>query len=168
VATVMSNIGLDVALRDHGVRLVRVKVGDRFVVEEMVRGGFALGGEQSGHIVFLEHGTTGDGLVTALSVLALIVESGKKLSELRQVMRRFPQVLVNVPVKERRDLESLPALQKVIAHVSKQLGKRGRVLVRYSGTEALVRVMVEGEQPAQVERFVEEIAATVRDQLAAG
>jgi phosphoglucosamine mutase len=168
VATVMSNIGLDVALRDHGVRLVRVKVGDRFVVEEMVRGGFALGGEQSGHIVFLEHGTTGDGLVTALSVLALIVESGKKLSELRQVMRRFPQVLVNVPVKERRDLESLPALQKVIAHVSKQLGKRGRVLVRYSGTEALVRVMVEGEQPGQVERFVEEIAATVRDQLAAG
>jgi phosphoglucosamine mutase len=168
VATVMSNIGLDVALREHGVRLVRVKVGDRYVVEEMVRGGFALGGEQSGHIVFLEHGTTGDGLVTALAVLALIVESGKRLSELRTAMRRFPQVLVNVPVKERRDLESLPVLQKVIAHVSKQLGKRGRVLVRYSGTEALVRVMVEGEQTAQVERFVEEIAATVRDQLAAG
>jgi phosphoglucosamine mutase len=168
VATVMSNIGLDVALRERGVGLVRVRVGDRFVVEEMLRGGYGLGGEQSGHIVFLEHGTTGDGLVTALAVLALLVESGKRLSELRTVMRRFPQVLVNVPVRQRRDLESLPALQKVIAHVSRQLGKRGRVLVRYSGTEALVRVMVEGEQLKQVQGFVEEIAATVREQLAAG
>jgi phosphoglucosamine mutase len=167
VATVMSNVGLDVALRAHGVRLVRVQVGDRYVVEEMVRSGYVLGGEQSGHIVFLEHGTTGDGLLTGLAVLALVVEGGRPLSEMRRVMTRFPQALVNVPVRERRDLQTLPDVQKVIAHVNEQLGERGRVLVRYSGTEALVRVMVEGEQRPQVERFVEEIAAALRSTLAA-
>jgi phosphoglucosamine mutase len=168
VATVMSNLGLDLALREHGIALVRVQVGDRFVVEEMVRGGYLLGGEQSGHIVFLEHGTTGDGLVTALAVLALMVESGKPLSELRQVMRRLPQRLVNVKVRERRDLAGLPGVQGVIDRVSRDLGTRGRVLVRYSGTEPLVRVMVEGEQAAQVERYCEEIAAALRAHVGVG
>jgi phosphoglucosamine mutase len=165
VATVMSNVGLDVALQEHGIKLERSPVGDRYVVEQMLAGGFGLGGEQSGHIVFLEHGTTGDGLVTALALLALLVESGQSLSQARQVMRRFPQIMVNVPVAERRDLDSLPADQQVIADVSQRLGRRGRVLVRYSGTEALVRVMVEGEERAQVEQFVQEIATTLRIHL---
>jgi len=168
VATVMSNLGLDLALRERGIGLVRVQVGDRFVVEEMLRGGYLLGGEQSGHIVFLEHGTTGDGLVTALAVLALMVESGKPLSELRKVMRRLPQRLVNVKVRERRDLAQLPAVQGVIERVSRDLGARGRVLVRYSGTEPLVRVMVEGEHTAQVERYCEEIAAALREHVGVG
>jgi phosphoglucosamine mutase len=165
VATVMSNLGLDLALRERGIGLTRVQVGDRFVVEEMLRGGFVLGGEQSGHIVFLEHGTTGDGLVTALAVLALMVETGKPLSELRRVMQRLPQRLVNVKVRERRDLDSLPGVQGVIDRVRSDLGGRGRVLVRYSGTEPLVRVMVEGEHSAQVERFCEEIAAALRESV---
>jgi phosphoglucosamine mutase len=168
VATVMSNLGLDLALRERGIRLVRVQVGDRFVVEEMLRGGYQLGGEQSGHVVFLEHGTTGDGLVTALAVLALMVESGKPLSELRRVMRRLPQRLVNIAVRERRDLASLPAVQGVIDRISRSLGARGRVLVRYSGTEPLVRVMVEGEHSAQVERYCEEIAAALREHVGTG
>jgi len=167
VATVMSNLGLDLALREQGIALVRVQVGDRFVVDEMVRGGYQLGGEQSGHVVFLEHGTTGDGLVTALSVLALMVESGKPLSVLRQAMRRLPQRLVNVAVRERRDLSALPAVQGAIDRVNRALGSRGRVLVRYSGTEPLVRVMVEGEQVAQVERYCEEIAAALRESVGA-
>jgi len=167
VATVMSNLGLDLALREHHIALTRVQVGDRFVVEEMLRGGFLLGGEQSGHVVFLEHGTTGDGLVTALGVLALMVESGRPLSRLRGVMRRLPQRLVNVRVRERRDLATLPSVQGAITRVSAALGDRGRVLVRYSGTEPLVRVMVEGEQLAEVERYCEEIAAALREHVGA-
>ena len=165
VATVMSNLGLDLALRAHGISLTRVQVGDRFVVEEMVRGGHQLGGEQSGHIVFLEHGTTGDGLVTALGVLAVMVETGKPLSVLRRVMQRLPQRLVNVRVRERRELATLPAVQRVIDRISGDLGTRGRVLVRYSGTEPLVRIMVEAEQVAQVERYCEEIAEALRESV---
>jgi phosphoglucosamine mutase len=165
VATVMSNLGLDLALRAHGIGLTRVQVGDRYVVEEMVRGGHQLGGEQSGHVVFLEHGTTGDGLVTALAVLAVMVETGRTLSQLRTVMQRLPQRLVNVRVRERRELDALPGVQRVIARVTRDLGDRGRVLVRYSGTEPLVRVMVEGEQIVQVERYCEEIAAALRQHV---
>ena len=165
VATVMSNIGLDIALQEHGINVVRVQVGDRYVVEEMVRGGYSLGGEQSGHIVCLEHGTTGDGLVTALAVLALMQESGRPLSTLRRVMLKFPQKLVNLPVRERRDLSAMPSVQATISRITNELGNRGRVLVRYSGTEPLIRVMVEGEHPPQVEAYVEEIAAALRQQL---
>lgn len=165
VATVMSNIGLDIALRERNINVIRVQVGDRYVVEEMLRGGYTLGGEQSGHLVLLEHGTTGDGLVTALSVLAIMVESGKPLSELRRVMHKFPQKLLNLRVPEKRDLSSVAAVQQVIARVGKELGDRGRVLVRYSGTESLIRIMVEGEDPPQVERFVGEIATTLRQHL---
>jgi len=165
VATVMSNLGLELALRERAIKLVRVQVGDRYVVEEMVRGGFVLGGEQSGHVVFLEHGTTGDGLVTALAVLALMAESGKSLSELRRVMHRLPQRLVNVRVRERRALAQLPDVQQVVDRITRELGQRGRVLVRYSGTEPLVRIMVEGEQPGDVERYCEEIAAALRESV---
>lgn len=166
VATVMSNLGLEVALREHGVRLVRVAVGDRYVVEEMRRGGYVLGGEQSGHLVCLDHSTTGDGLLTALRVLALMIEKGKPLSELRRVMQRFPQALVNVTVRERRNLGEVASVSQAIARARAELGERGRVLVRYSGTEPLVRVMVEGDRPQVVDRLVHEIAESVRAELA--
>ncbi len=166
VATVMSNIGLEVALRERGIRLIRVAVGDRYVVEEMRRSGYVLGGEQSGHIVCLDESTTGDGLLTALKVLALMIESGKPLSELRKVMQRFPQKLVNVRVRERRDLDEIASVAKAIDAANSELGDRGRVLVRYSGTEPLVRVMVEGDRPELVDRLVDDIAGTVRTALA--
>jgi phosphoglucosamine mutase len=162
VATVMSNVGMEVALRERGIVVSRVQVGDRYVVEEMQRSGYVLGGEQSGHIVFLEHGTTGDGLLTALAVLALMVETGKPLSELRCVMQKFPQSLLNVEVNARRDLDSLQEVRAAISRASARLRDRGRVLVRYSGTEPLVRVLVEGEDLAEVQGLAADIAAAVR------
>jgi phosphoglucosamine mutase len=168
VATIMSNLGLHVAMRDKNVRIVTTPVGDRYVVEEMVRGGYNLGGEQSGHIVFLDHNTTGDGLITALSVLALLVEKGRPLSELRRVMTRFPQVLLNVPIANKPDLKTVPAVTAAVARVEKVLGERGRVLVRYSGTEALLRIMIEGEREGQIRELAEGIAATAREALGAG
>src|SRR6185436_2235656 len=150
VTTVMSNLGLHLAMRERGIRVVTTPVGDRHVVEEMVRGGFNLGGEQSGHIVFLDHNTTGDGLITALAVLALLVEKGRPLSELRRIMRRLPQVLLNVRVASRQDVESVPAIAAAIAEGKATLGERGRILVRYSGTEPLLRIMVEGEQESDI------------------
>ncbi len=165
VATVMSNLGLDVAVQDLGGRVVKVAVGDRYVVEEMRGSGYNLGGEQSGHVVFLDHTTTGDGLITFLAVVAVMLERGRPLSELKKVMRKFPQVLINVPVREKKDLAFLPAVQTVIEGVSRDLGDRGRVLVRYSGTEPLLRVMVEGEHEEQVRRYAEEIAEVVQSHL---
>ena len=142
----MSNLGLELALRERGIALVRVQVGDRYVVEEMVRGGYQLGGEQSGHIVFLEHGTTGDGLVTALGVLALMVESGKPLSELRR-RHDAPAAAPGQRARARAPRPGGAARRAAASSTAsaRDLGGRGRVLVRYSGTEPLVRVMVEGE-----------------------
>jgi phosphoglucosamine mutase len=168
VATVMSNLGLHVAMQERDIRVVTTPVGDRHVVEAMVRGGFNLGGEQSGHIVFLDHSTTGDGLISCLALLALVVERGRPLSELRQVMQRFPQVLLNVPVAARRDVATVPALAAAVRAAETTLGQRGRVLVRYSGTEPLLRVMVEGEREAQIRDLAERIAAAARDALGAG
>jgi phosphoglucosamine mutase len=162
VATVMSNLGLHVAMRERGITVTTTPVGDRYVVEEMLRGGFNLGGEQSGHVVFLEHNTTGDGLITALSVLALMVESGRPLSELRQVMQRFPQVLVNLRVRSKPDVATLPEVAKAIRHAERELGERGRVLVRYSGTEPLLRVMIEGEREPAIQRLADDIAEAAR------
>jgi len=163
VATVMSNLGLEVALREMGIGLKRTPVGDRYVVEEMVRGGFNLGGEQSGHVLFLDHNTTGDGLITALAILAIVAETGRPLSELARVMSRYPQILINVPIRERRDLSGEKRVAGAVADVERTLGDRGRVLVRPSGTEALMRVMVEGEQEADVKRHAEAIAAVIRE-----
>jgi phosphoglucosamine mutase len=168
VATVMSNLGLHVSMQERGIRIVTTPVGDRFVVEEMVRGGFNLGGEQSGHIVFLDHNTTGDGLITALAILALLVEKGRPLSELRRVMRRFPQVLLNVPVAAKPSLERVPALSAAIARAESTLGERGRVLVRYSGTEPLLRIMIEGEREAQIRELAESIAAAAQRAIVGG
>ncbi|MBU6283339.1 phosphoglucosamine mutase [bacterium] len=162
VATVMSNLGLEIALRELGCELLRTPVGDRYVVETMVRHGLNLGGEQSGHVLFLDHNTTGDGLVTALAILAIMAETGRPLSELSGAMTRYPQVLVNVRVRERRDFAREPAVAGALADVESALGGRGRVLLRASGTEPLYRVMVEGEDEAEVKRFAEAIADTIR------
>ena len=167
VATVMSNIGLELALQDRGARLVRVQVGDRYVVEEMRRHGYNLGGEQSGHTLFLDHSTTGDGLLAGLNVLRLMVEQQRPLSDLKRTMAKFPQVLLNVRVKSREGLDAIPAVREVIDRVTSQLNPRGRVLVRYSGTEPLVRVMVEGEHPDEVQAYANEVAEVIRRHLGA-
>ena len=167
VATVMSNLGLELALRDRGVHLARVQVGDRYVVEEMRQHGYNLGGEQSGHVIVLDHSTTGDGLVAALSVLRVMLERQQPLSRLKTAMAKYPQVLLNVRVPQRRELHELPNLQKAIAAVTQALGDRSRVLVRYSGTEPLLRVMVEGEDRDRVQRCAESIAAAVAAEVGA-
>ncbi len=143
VATVMSNLGLELALRERGIRLLRTKVGDRYVVEAMRQGGYNLGGEQSGHIIFLDHNTTGDGLLSALEVLRVMVSTGKPLSELKTVMEAVPQVLENLRVQERKPLSQAPLLSAAMARQEERLGSKGRILVRYSGTEPLLRIMVE-------------------------
>jgi phosphoglucosamine mutase len=167
VATVMSNLGLHSAMRERGIQVVTTPVGDRYVVEEMIRRGYNLGGEQSGHIVFLDHNTTGDGLITGLAVLARVVESGRRLSELRAVMRRYPQVLRNLRVRDKPPIESLPAVARAMAQAERALGERGRVLVRYSGTEKLLRVMLEGESEAQIGGLADDIVAAATSAIGA-
>ncbi|PLX83616.1 MAG: phosphoglucosamine mutase [Desulfuromonas sp.] len=165
VATVMSNMGLDIALRKAGGKVVKTAVGDRYVVEEMRRHGYNLGGEQSGHMIFLDHNTTGDGMISALQLLAIMQQTGKPLSELARVMVALPQVLVNVRVAERRDLKEVPEVQKVIEAAEKKLGSEGRVLVRYSGTEPLLRVMLEGQDKYQVTELAHEIGLAIEKHM---
>ncbi len=162
VATVMSNLGLDLALQGMGLKVVRTAVGDRYVVEEMLKGGYNLGGEQSGHLIFLDHNTTGDGCLSCLQILAIMVEKGRRLGELKKVMTRLPQVLLNVGVKEKRDISRLPRVRDKIEAVEKELGGRGRILVRYSGTEPLARVMLEGEDEEKIRQMAHEIANEIR------
>ncbi|MDP3157719.1 MAG: phosphoglucosamine mutase [Archangium sp.] len=165
VSTVMSNIGLERAVSQWGVKVVRTKVGDRYVVEEMRKHGYNFGGEQSGHLVFLGHATTGDGTLAALQVLAVMCRSGKPMSELTKIFEPVPQVLLNVMVKEKRELSKLPTVLKTIAGVEKKLGKEGRVLVRYSGTEAKVRVLVEGIDAKKIRAWAEEIGESLKKAL---
>jgi phosphoglucosamine mutase len=165
VATVMSNVGLEVALREAGIALVRTAVGDRYVLEEMLRRGYALGGEQSGHVIFAAHNTTGDGIVTALQVLAAMVRAGKTLSELAACMRRFPQVLQNVRVRRKEDFAALPAVQREIQSAEAALEGCGRVLVRYSGTEPLARVMIEGPDEGRIRALAGTIVAAIQEAL---
>lgn len=157
VATVMSNMGLDLALGEVGARVVRTAVGDRYVVERMRRDGYNFGGEQSGHLIFLDHATTGDGTVAALSLLAVMLQAGKPLSELARVFTPVPQTLLNVPVRERRELDELPTVLKTIRGVELKLRGDGRVLVRFSGTEAKARVLVEGPDRRRNEQYAREI-----------
>ncbi len=158
VATVMSNLGLEKSLERIGVELIRTQVGDRHVVEAMRKDGFNLGGEQSGHIIFLDHNTTGDGLITALQVLAIMRRKDQTLSELTSDFVRFPQTLVNVNVANKKPIESLPEFSEEVRRIEKELNGRGRVLIRYSGTEPKARIMVEGEDEAQVKEFANELA----------
>ena len=161
IGTVMANLGLEVALREAGLTLVRTAVGDRYVLEEMLRRGANLGGEQSGHVIFLDDSPAGDGLLTALKMLRILRERGASLDELTADLKVFPQVLRNVRVGKKVPLEQLPAVQQAIQEAEAALGERGRVLVRYSGTEPLLRVMVEAESQADVERWTGEIADAV-------
>jgi phosphoglucosamine mutase len=168
VATVMSNLGLEIAMRAAGGTMLRTDVGDRYVVEEMRRGGFNLGGEQSGHMIFLDHNTTGDGMLSALQVLAIMQRSGRSLADLAKVMTALPQVLVNVRVAARKKLKDVPVLKQLIADTEQKLGDEGRVLIRYSGTEPLLRIMLEGQDKEYITRLANEIAATVTRELGGG
>lgn len=165
VATVMSNLGLEIALKSIGIGLKRTAVGDRYVVEEMRRGGYNLGGEQSGHILFLDGSTTGDGIMSALQVMALMARSGKKLSEQSAGFERLPQSLVNIGVANKRPLEELPTFRAAVARVEEELGDTGRVLIRYSGTELKARVMVEGRHEARVAEMANQLAEQLRQAL---
>lgn len=161
VATVMSNLGLEMALKNYGLKLIRTQVGDRYVLESMLKGGYNLGGEQSGHLVFLNHSTTGDGILTALRLLAVMLRTQKPLAELARVMEDYPQVLLNLKVKERRELKTMPQAQKAIQAAEKRLQGWGRLLVRFSGTEPLLRVMVEGDKPTEIKEIAQELVQTL-------
>lgn len=168
VTTVMSNLGLERAVEAEGGKLLRCAVGDRYVVEAMRAHGYNFGGEQSGHLVFLEHATTGDGLVAALQVLAIMLREGKPISELvKGVMTRVPQVLINTTLPERRPLASMPATTRAIADAEKKLGKNGRVLVRWSGTEAKLRVMVEGPNQDKIRELALQITDAAKGDVGA-
>lgn len=166
VATVMSNIGLELALRDRGINLVRTGVGDKYVMEEMVKRGYALGGEQSGHVIFADHLFTGDGLATALNVLRIMAQTKRELADLAGELVTYPQVLVNVRVKQRSDYMQVPAIAATIARVEQGLAGHGRLLIRYSGTEPLLRIMLEGKDQTEIRGWADEIAGVVKEQLA--
>ncbi|MDO8914580.1 MAG: phosphoglucosamine mutase [Coriobacteriia bacterium] len=166
VGTVMANLGFEVAMREMGITVVKTKVGDRYVLDEMRAMGAMLGGEQSGHIIFLEHNTTGDGLITALQLLAVMRTSGRTLSDLRTVMTHYPQFLENVPVRDRSRLTTSAALAEAILLAERRLGSSGRVLVRASGTEPLVRVMAEAADATEARAVVEALSEVVRAELA--
>ena len=165
VGTVMSNLWLDRALRLEGIRLLRAPVGDKYVLEEMLRGGYVLGGEQSGHIIFLEKATTGDGLLTGLLVLDLLRRGGIDLSGWAATVRPCPQVLVNVPVRARPPLDSHPRIGAAIRDEERRLGDGGRLLVRYSGTEPKARIMVEGESLQAVEQTAARLKAIIQEEI---
>jgi len=165
VATVMSNIGLDIALKKEGIKMVRSAVGDRYILEEMLQHGYNLGGEQSGHIIFFDLNTTGDGILTALQVLAAMKKNNKKLSELSTIVEKFPQVIENVEIKHKEDLYSVPEIKQAIATAEKILSDRGRVLVRYSGTQSLCRIMVEGEDEKEIKAIAQNLAQLIGSKL---
>jgi phosphoglucosamine mutase len=165
VATVMSNIGLEIALREAGIELVRVSVGDKYVMEEMIKRGISMGGEQSGHIIFSDHLFTGDGIATALNVLRTMADTGRELADLAGELVLFPQTLVNVRVKQKTALESVAPIAETMARIEKRLAGQGRLLVRYSGTEPLVRVMIEGRDQQEIQGWAREIADSVEQHL---
>jgi phosphoglucosamine mutase len=167
VATAMSNMGLEAALKRSGIRMLRAPVGDRYVLEQMLKNNAALGGEQSGHILLPHLATTGDGLLTALVVLDLVVRSGKSIDELTADLKVFPQVIVNVKVRERKPLESIPTVAAAIRAAEADLEESGRVVIRYSGTEALARVMIEAESEDAMRFHANAIANAIRAELGA-
>lgn len=165
VATVMSNIGLEIAFRSKGIDLLRTDVGDKFVLDELLRSGAALGGEQSGHIIFPQLSLAGDGLITTLCLMRALVEQEKSLTELTAGFQTFPQILVNVEVKEKRPFEEVASIKNTAEMVEDELGSKGRLLLRYSGTESLARVMIEGENQQQIEDMANELASVIRNTL---
>jgi len=165
VATVMSNMGLEIALRKLDIELLRTVVGDKYVMEEMQKKGLSLGGEQSGHLIFSDFLFTGDGLITALNVLQTMAVSGRELGDLADDLETYPQVLMNLRVKEKRDLKSVPAIASVIDDVEKRLAGNGRLLVRYSGTEPLLRVMIEGREKSEIDAMARAIVGVAEKHL---
>jgi len=167
VATVMSNFGLDEALAARGGRVVRTKVGDRYVIEEMMKQKLNLGGEQSGHVIFGDFTTTGDGIITALQILRIMHQSGQPLSKLKTCLRKYPQAHRNLPVKEKRPLAELPAVAKLVNEAEKELSGKGRVLLRYSGTEPKIRLLIEGREPELIEKQADRIAEAIQSAIGA-
>jgi phosphoglucosamine mutase len=165
VATVMSNMGLDIAVRKAGGKVVKTAVGDRYVAEEMLKGGYNLGGEQSGHMIFLDFNTTGDGMLSALQVLSIMRRHKKTLAELAQVMIPLPQVLVNVRVAGKQDIMNIPEAARLIKDIEQSLKDEGRILIRYSGTEPLLRIMLEGQDKYQITGWAQEIADLVEKKI---
>jgi len=165
ISTVMSNFGFEEYLKRNGIKLIRTKVGDRYVVEEMNRGGYNLGGEQSGHIVFLDHNSTGDGPLTAVQVLHLMKRKGVALSKLASEIKLYPQVLMNVDVERKHDIKTMPEIQEAIKTAEKSLSGKGRILVRSSGTEPKVRVMVEGKDAKLIIKTAKDISRVVKEAL---
>jgi phosphoglucosamine mutase len=165
VSTVMSNLGLKVACEKYGFRHHASKVGDRYVLEDMLRLGSVLGGEESGHMIFLDHHTTGDGILTAIQLITAMVRAGRPLSELAAMMDIFPQKLINVEVKSKPDVMTVPALARIIRQAESELGSKGRVLVRYSGTQNVCRVMVEGPSEEVTRKYCTLIADAVKKEI---
>jgi phosphoglucosamine mutase len=165
VTTVMANLGLDEALKAAGIRVAKTQVGDRYVHEEMLKSGANLGGEQSGHLLFPDHMPTGDGILSALALLSVVRETGEPLASLATCMRKFPQVLVNVPVVRKPPIDSIAGLGEQIGAFEREMNGGGRVLIRYSGTEPLARVMIEGADPARIQAMANELATVIRTQL---
>ena len=165
VATVMSNIGLELSLRESAIELVRTSVGDKYVMEEMLRRDLSLGGEQSGHIIFSDHLFTGDGIATAMNVLRAMADSGRELADLAGELVTYPQTLLNVRVRFKKDLSTVGPVADAMARVEEMLAGRGRLLVRYSGTEPLLRIMIEGEDQQEIQDWATEIARVVRQEL---
>jgi len=165
VTTVMANLGFDIAMKKHGIDVVKTKVGDRYVLEEMLARNISIGGEQSGHIIFLEHNTTGDGIITALQLASVMVQTGKKLSELKKIMKKLPQVLINVKVKRIHGWQEIAIIRESIAKAETELQDRGRILVRPSGTEPLIRVMVESDTSDNAGFVAHSIANIIRQEI---
>ena len=168
VATVMSNFGLDETLESRGGKVLRTKVGDRYVIEAMLRDGHNVGGEQSGHMIFRDHASTGDGIVSALQILRVMIETGKPLSELRKVLKKYPQAQRNLRVKDKPPLDTLPEIQNLLAAAEADLSGKGRVLLRYSGTEPKIRLLIEGRDQAAIDAHADRIAEALRAEIGEG
>jgi phosphoglucosamine mutase len=165
VATVMSNLGLELALAERGVKLARTAVGDKYVLDELLKGGGSLGGEQSGHIIFPEISLAGDGMITALEILRVVAERNARLGSLASAYTRYPQVTINVRVSSKPSFDSVPPIKEAIDGVEKEMAGRGRLIVRYSGTENLARVMIEGQDEAAIHNHAESIARVITAQI---
>ena len=165
VSTVMANKGLEVALKKERIRMLRTQVGDRYVLGEMLRGDHALGGEQSGHVIMRANSLVGDGILSALKMSQILLEEGGSLTDLARGFEKFPQILLNIRVRKKRDYSKIAEIQKEIEAASKNLGERGRVVIRYSGTEPLVRIMLEGEKETEIKKYAETIAARFQEKL---
>ena len=165
VATVMSNMGFDIAMKNAGIHVIKTQVGDRYILEQMIKHGYNFGGEQSGHLIFFDHTTTGDGLLAALQVLAVMKKKGEPLSELSKIMKTLPQYLLNIAVKNRRDLNGIKEIRESIEEAEKKLTGKGRILVRYSGTQPICRIMVEGPSKSEILKIANHLADVIKTHL---